>query len=69
MCIRLQYQQRSILEGFLEVLVGNWTDSVLFFPDTSLVADVGVGIHHEILNRCSATLSEMGVSQIQHFFL
>lgn len=59
----------SILERFLEILLCDWTNCVLLFFYTCLMANIGVGIDYEILNKCLSTLSDIGVSQIQHFFL
>lgn len=59
----------SILEGLLEVLLGDWTDCALLFLHASLMAHVGVGIYDKILHIIKITLSEMGASQRQHFFL
>ena len=58
-----------MFECFLEILLRYWADCVLLFFDAGLMAHIGIRIDHEILNQRLLTLSEMGVSQMQHFFL
>ena len=58
-----------MFECFLEILLGYWANCVLLFFDAGLMANIGIRIDYEILNGRCFTLSEMGVSQMQHFFL
>ncbi len=61
--------RKSILESLLEVLVGDGTYVILILLDAELMADVGIWEYQKILSSCYFTLSDIGVSQMQHFFL
>jgi len=60
---------KSVFEGLFEILLGHWTNSIFLLLHTGLVANIGIWVHHKILNKLLFTLSEIGVSQMQHFFL
>ena len=60
---------RSIFECLFEILFCDRTNRVFLFLDTGLMANIRIRIYNKILNKSYFTLSEMGASQMQHFFL
>lgn len=59
----------SILKCSFEVLFGNGTHSTLLLFHTGLMANIRIRINNKTLNNNNFTVSEIGVSQTQHFFL